>query len=114
MAVDDDELVLLNTVAMLEDLGHTVLQADGGAAALDLMRRRGGVDLLVTDQAMPKMTGAVLADAVRSQWPGLPIILASGYADLPPGVAIEFHRLAKPFSQDDLAEAINEVVERQA
>lgn len=114
MAVDDDELVLLNTVAMLEDLGHTVLQADGGAAALDLMRRRGGVDLLVTDQAMPKMTGAVLADAVRSQWPGLPIILASGYADLPPGVATEFHRLAKPFSQDDLAEAINEVVERQA
>jgi PAS domain S-box-containing protein len=109
MAVDDDDLVLLNTVAMLEELGHTVLQADSAAAALDLMRGQGGVDLLVTDQAMPKMTGAKLAEAVRAQWPNLPVILASGYADLPQGVATELHRLAKPFSQDELAEAINEV-----
>jgi CheY-like chemotaxis protein len=96
-------------VAMLEELGHTVLQADSAAAALDLMRGQGGVDLLVTDQAMPKMTGAKLAEAVRAQWPNLPVILASGYADLPQGVATELHRLAKPFSQDELAEAINEV-----
>ncbi len=109
MAVDDDDLVLLNTVAMLEELGHSVLQADSAAAALVLMRGAGGVDLLVTDQAMPKMTGAKLAEVVRAQWPDLPIILASGYADLPRGVATELRRLAKPFSQDQLAEAINEV-----
>jgi PAS domain S-box-containing protein len=112
MAVDDDDLVLLNTVAMLEELGHTVLQADCAAAALDLMCRRGGVDLLVTDQAMPRMNGAKLAEAARAQWPDLPIILASGYADLPRGVAPELHRLAKPFSQDELAEAINAVADR--
>ncbi|HEY5008284.1 MAG TPA: PAS domain S-box protein [Caulobacteraceae bacterium] len=109
MAVDDDDLVLLNTVAMLEELGHTVLQADSAAAALNLIRGQGGVDLLVTDQAMPRMTGAKLAEAVKAQWPDLPIILASGYADLPHGVATELHRLAKPFSQDELAAAINEV-----
>jgi CheY-like chemotaxis protein len=112
MAVDDDELVLLNTVAMLEELGHTVLQADSGPAALDLMHRQGGVDLLITDQAMPRMTGARLAEAVRAQWPDLPIILASGYADLPLGVASELHRLGKPFSQDELADAINAVAQR--
>jgi PAS domain S-box-containing protein len=109
LVVDDDDLVLLNTVAMLEDLGHTVLQADSGAAALKLLRGENGVELLITDQAMPRMTGAQLAEVVQCEWPGLPIILASGYADLPPGIASDLRRLAKPFRQEDLAEAINEV-----
>jgi CheY-like chemotaxis protein len=109
LVVDDDDLVLLNTVAMLEDLGHTVLQADSGAAALKLLRGENGVELLITDQAMPRMTGAQLAEVVQCEWPGLPIILASGYADLPPGIASDLRRLAKPFRQEDLADAINEV-----
>jgi PAS domain S-box-containing protein len=109
LAVDDDDLVLLNTVAMLEELGHTVLQADTGAKALDLLRQENAVDLIVTDQAMPKMTGAQLIEAVRAERPELPILLASGYADLPPGLAPDLRRLAKPFGLGDLARAIDEL-----
>jgi PAS domain S-box-containing protein len=108
LVVDDDDLVLLNTVAMLEDLGHTVLQADSAVAALKLLRGENRVELLITDQAMPRMTGAQLAEVVQSEWPDLPIVLASGYADLPPGIASDLRRLAKPFRQEDLADAINE------
>jgi hypothetical protein len=61
LAVDDDALVLMNTVAMLEDLGHTVFEAYSGKGALDILRREDSIDLVVTDQAMPKMTGTELA-----------------------------------------------------
>ena len=71
LAVDDDALVLINTVAMLEDLGHTVLEA--------VLRRRGAgaagrthaVDLVITDQAMPRMTGLqLLRRRSRTAGPG--------------------------------------------
>ena len=66
VAVDDDALVLLNTVAMLEDLGHTAFAAYSGKEALEILRREGkDVDLIITDQAMPQMTGTQLADAVN-------------------------------------------------
>ncbi|AXB78419.1 PAS domain-containing sensor histidine kinase [Novosphingobium sp. P6W] len=109
LAVDDDDIVLLNTAAMLSDLGHTVLQAASGAQALQILGRT-AVDLLVTDYAMPQMTGAELADAVRAGWPDLPILMISGYADLPAGVRLHYRRLAKPFRQDELSAAIGEIV----
>ena len=68
---------------MLEDLGHTVFSATSGAEALRLLKEKSDIDLLITDQAMPGMTGSELAAAVRSQWPDLPIIIATGYAELP-------------------------------
>ena len=79
LAVDDDALVLLNTAAMLEDLGHTVLEAASGKDALEILRREPRIDLVITDQAMPHMTGSDLAAAIRAEKPDLPIILATGY-----------------------------------
>jgi CheY-like chemotaxis protein len=114
LAVDDDALVLLNTVAMLEDLGHTVLEATSGKEALDIIRREGGVDLVITDQAMPHMTGADLAAAIRAERPDLPIILATGYAELPPGTDKGLPKLSKPFRQQQLADAIVEVLAPEA
>jgi len=108
--VDDDELVLMNTAAMLEDLGHTVLQAESGQQALEVLGAADRVDLIVTDQAMPKMTGAALAETVRAGWPDMPIILATGFAELAPGLAADLPRLAKPFGQEQLARAINSVL----
>jgi PAS domain S-box-containing protein len=105
LAVDDDTLVLFNTTAMLEDLGHTVLEARSGREALEILQSQ-AVDLVVTDQAMPQMTGVQLADAIRSQWPDMPVILATGYAELPGGVGKELPRLAKPFDEAALAAAI--------
>jgi PAS domain S-box-containing protein len=109
LAVDDDELVLLNTVAMLEDFGHTVVQATSGREALDILDRGDPIDLLITDQAMPGMTGVQLAQRVRERWPGLPIVLATGFAQIDADDDPDLPRLAKPFTMDELAKAVEQV-----
>ncbi|MBV9997280.1 MAG: response regulator [Caulobacteraceae bacterium] len=106
LAVDDDGLVLMNTAAMLEDLGHAVIEAGSGAEALQILEADRPIDLLISDQAMPGMTGAELAAAAKAKRPQMPVILATGYADLPPGADPSLVRLAKPFNQKALAEAV--------
>jgi CheY-like chemotaxis protein len=106
LVVDDDNLVLMNTAAMLEDLGHQVVEASSGEQALRVLRRGGPIDLVITDQLMPGMTGTQLVDAIRSEQPDMPAILATGYSELPPGAASKLERLSKPFTQNDLARAI--------
>src|SRR5690606_5313751 len=97
IAVDDDALVLLNTAMMLEDLGHVVLEATSGEQALQLLAENPDVDLVITDQAMPRMTGLELAAAIGETRPSMPIILASGYADIEEARQLKLPRLAKPF-----------------
>ena len=106
LAVDDDGLVLMNTTVMLQDMGHTVFEATSGNQALDILRRERSVDLVITDHAMPKMTGVQLASAIKAERPGIPIILATGYAELPPGVDTELPKLGKPFRQQELMQAV--------
>jgi PAS domain S-box-containing protein len=106
LAVDDDAMVLMNTVAMLEDLGHTVFEAYSGKEALEILRSEDSIDLVVTDQAMPKMTGTELAKAIKGEWPDIPVLLATGYADRVRGDDIGLPKLTKPYLQRDLADAI--------
>jgi PAS domain S-box-containing protein len=106
LVVDDDSLVLMNTAAMLEDMGHTVIEATSGEQALRVLRRTQQLDLVITDQLMPGMTGAQLLAAIRAERPDLPAILATGYADVPAEEEFAAVRLAKPFLQRDLARAI--------
>ncbi|MCQ8876282.1 PAS domain S-box protein [Mesorhizobium sp. LMG17149] len=103
LAVDDDALVLLNTAAMLEDLGHTVAEAHSAAAALRLLEEH-PFDLVITDHAMPKMTGLQLSNTIKVQWPHVPVIIATGYAELPGTRDIKI--LSKPFTEEELANAI--------
>jgi len=110
LAVDDDALVLINTVAMLEDLGHRVFPATSAKDALAMLRRE-SVDLVITDYAMPQMTGLQLAEAIKVDRPALPIILATGYAELPIDATPVLPKLSKPFFQRDLATAIRQVVD---
>ena len=110
LTVDDDALVLANTRAMLEDLGHTVIMAYSGEQALEQLDRTSGVDLVITDHAMPKMTGSDLAKRIAAHRPDMPIILATGYAELPTGTDAAMPRLAKPYRQDALAHAITSAV----
>jgi len=105
LAVDDDALVLMNTVAMLEDLGHTVFSAISGGEALKVLRAK-EIDVIVTDQAMPQMTGYQLAEIVKVEWPHIPVILATGYAELPAVHRAIVQKLSKPFWQDQLAQAV--------
>jgi len=105
LAVDDDILVLTNTIALLEDLGHTGIEAASAAEALNILEQ-GGIDLVITDQAMPGMTGAQLAEKIKERWPELPVVIATGYAEMEPGFAADLPRLSKPFSGRDLAQEI--------
>jgi len=111
LVVDDDSLVLMNTAAMLDDLGHHVIEATSGEQALRALRQGRRVDLVITDQLMPGMTGTQLIAAIRSEWPRVPVILATGYTELPAGTAQDVLRLSKPFRQDDLARAVAASVE---
>jgi CheY-like chemotaxis protein len=109
VAVDDDALVLMNTVAMLEDLGHRVHEAHSGEEALAVLKREPHVDLVVTDQAMPRMTGLQLAEAIEAAWPRLPVLIATGYAELPPTTR-QLQKIAKPFTQHELSRAVTAIV----
>ncbi|GAU85492.1 two-component hybrid sensor and regulator [Bosea sp. BIWAKO-01] len=107
LAVDDDALILMNTAALLEDLGHSVIEAASAREALEVLDGGAKIDLVITDHAMPRMTGAQLAEIIRAKWPGLPIILATGYAELPSDETQKLPRLSKPFWQADLQRAVD-------
>jgi len=107
LAVDDDSLVLNNMAAMIEDLGHRVIAAGSGAEALAALDEQ-AVDLVITDYAMPQMTGLQLADEIGVCHPHLGVVLATGYAELPPGAGDGLPRLAKPYSQAELARILRD------
>jgi CheY-like chemotaxis protein len=111
LVVDDDALVLLNTAAMLEDMGHAVITASSGTEALRLLGEGPSVvDLVITDQGMPGMTGLQLIDRVRGLRPHLPVVLATGYSEVPADSAQDYVRLPKPFFQRQLAEAVEAAI----
>ncbi len=107
LIVDDDRLVLTGTAALIEDLGHVAIDVPSASEALAVLASGQAVDVIVTDHAMPNMTGLQLARCVQEKYPGLPIVLATGYAELPADPA-EFGivKLAKPCSQTEIAAAI--------
>jgi CheY-like chemotaxis protein len=106
LVVDDDPLVLMNTAAMLDDLGHEVLEAPSGEQAMRVLRRADRVDLVITDHVMPGTTGLELMSLIKAERPDVPVILATGYAELPPGTDPDLPKLAKPFQQETLARAV--------
>lgn len=110
LMVDDDALIAMSSVDMLEDLGHEVVEASSGKQALEILAAERTFDLLVTDFSMPGMNGAELSRRARELIPGLPILIATGYADLPEGTDLEITRLGKPYTQDQLATEISKVL----
>jgi signal transduction histidine kinase/CheY-like chemotaxis protein len=105
--VEDDFLIGLSTVSLLEDLGHIVIKAGTGADALEVLHTDQVIDLMITDYAMPGMSGLELAEQARALRPELPILLATGYADVPASSSFELPRLSKPYQQRQLAEQIS-------
>jgi PAS domain S-box-containing protein len=106
LAVDDDALVLTNTVALLEDLGHQVVRAKSGKEALVVLEAHPDIDLVITDQVMPRMSGLQLRQAILAVRPGLPVLIATGYAETPDENGADAPRIAKPFTQRELADAV--------
>ena len=108
--VDDDPLIAMSTTEMLEDLGHQVIGANSGQHALDILKSEQPLDLMVTDHMMPGMTGMELAAASRKVRPSLPVLLATGYAELPEGTQLDLPRLAKPYHQDQLRDQLDQLL----
>jgi CheY-like chemotaxis protein len=107
LIVDDDLLVMTGMSAMLEDLGHTPIEAHSGAEAIAKLASGIEIDVVITDHAMPAMTGLQLARYLQERYPELPVILATGYAELPgDAMSLGILRLAKPCSQYEIALAI--------
>jgi signal transduction histidine kinase len=108
LVVDDEELVRKATAEMLRTLGHEVLEADGGAEALKILRIEQEIAVVVTDYKMPRMDGAELARLIREMRPDMPMLLISGYtgtADPIDGLP----RLNKPFGLAELARSIRDL-----
>jgi len=89
------------------------VEAGSGEEALGHLEKS-GFDLLITDQAMPRMTGVQLLEIVAARWPGLPVILATGYAEIPGGLQVQVPKLSKPFTEQELAQVLASVRRRPA
>ncbi len=110
LVVDDDALVLMNTVLLLEDLGMETVQASSAEEALASLESGHLPAVVITDHAMPQITGAHLCQRIRERHPTLPLVLATGYAELPEGTQLmsDVVRLSKPFTQAQLSRALSE------
>ena len=114
LVIDDDPIVLAGTAAMLEDLGHTATEVDSAEQGLKILQSDASIDLVITDHAMPGMTGTELAKRIRRKWPELPVIIATGYAELPGELDPSVPRLSKPYRQQDLAAVVAQLIGEQS
>jgi CheY-like chemotaxis protein len=113
LVVDDDALVGHVTATLLEDLGHEASWVPNGQDALQVLQSDAQVDLLITDHAMPGMTGSQLAEQALRLRPNLPIILATGFADVPGEFVQGLPRLEKPYGPSELARLLEKFVPQQ-
>lgn len=108
LVVEDDERVGEFSAETLSDLGHEPLLVRSGSEALELLAQDDlTFDVVFTDVMMAGMTGLELAKKLREQYPGLPVLLTSGYSDV---IAKEgsfgFPLLKKPYSVEALSRAL--------
>jgi CheY-like chemotaxis protein len=109
LLVDDHEEVRSTTAALLKDIGHDVVEAANGADALKLLQNgKCEFDLMITDYAMPNLSGTEFLREARQYCPGVGALIITGYAetgavrDRPEGVEI----LLKPFTPSQLEAAL--------
>jgi signal transduction histidine kinase/ActR/RegA family two-component response regulator len=116
LLVDDHAHVRSTTAAVLGDFGHKVIEAADGTDALRVLREDCGFDLLITDYAMPHLSGTELLRAAQGICPDVPALIVTGYAeaeairDRPAHVEI----LQKPFTPEALEGAIAHLCHERA
>lgn len=117
LLVEDDLAVGAMVAALLEDLGHRVVRTDGVPPAIEVLGSGQALDLMLTDLIMPgDKTGVDLARIAVQLRPDLPIILSSGYTGetLGPAEGAPWPLLTKPYSGEDLARMIDQVIQRSS
>ncbi|MEO7813876.1 MAG: response regulator, partial [Sphingomicrobium sp.] len=113
LLVEDEHMVRTVTERGLTRHGYKVMSASNGEDALELLRSGEHVDLLISDVVMPVMDGPTMVRAARLDWPELPILFMSGYAEEQLRKSIDIDNVAflpKPFSMIELAEAVRRVL----
>ncbi|HWH22902.1 MAG TPA: response regulator, partial [Allosphingosinicella sp.] len=113
LIVEDEAMVRAVAERALTRHGYTVLTADNGEAALEILEREEKIDLMISDVVMPTMDGPTTAREARKKHPGLPILFISGYAEEQLRNSIDLPKvsfLAKPFSVQKLAEAARDAL----
>ena len=117
LLVEDEDAVRLFGARALRNKGYTVLEADNGESALDVINASDErIDLIISDVIMPGMDGHTLVNLVRHELPRVKVILMSGYAEdifqdeINRDPTIEF--LGKPFSLKEFAGKVKEVMEQ--
>ena len=109
LLVDDDPMIRSLTSDSLETLGYTVLRASNGEGAVELLQKKGRIDLLITDIQMPGMDGMELAKSVNSVCPESRILFMSGSPF--PG---DGHFIDKPFTVDLLVSKVRDLLRKKA
>jgi len=115
LVVEDEVDVLDYAAEVLQTYGYNVIKAATAGEALYVSeRRKGPVDLVLTDVVMPNMNGQELADSLRHFQPGIKVLFMSGYTDdvvAQHGVLEKgLHFIEKPFTPEELARKIREVL----
>jgi signal transduction histidine kinase/ActR/RegA family two-component response regulator len=117
LVVEDDDRVRHVSADALRELGYTVMQAPDAHHALAMVATPSRIDLLFTDVVMPDVNGRELADRARAMRPDLKVLYTTGYTKnaivhngtLDPGVDM----LPKPFTVDQLARKVRQVIDRE-
>jgi CheY-like chemotaxis protein len=115
LLVEDDEQVREALADLLRTKGHTVMEADGGTAALSVLAQA-AIDLVITDLGMPGMSGWDVAKAAKERSPSLPVLLLTGWGDRVAQEASDNavdRVLSKPVRLQDLQEAILSLTKRE-
>ena len=103
LVVEDEALVRMTTATVLEQAGFRVMEAASGPDALEVMEREPEVDLVLTDYAMPGMTGLELIHTLRAGRPDLPVLMVTGYAEIPKAASVDgLIIMPKPYRPEDL------------
>jgi len=115
LVVDDERWIRLNLKRILEQAGMSVLMADSGHAAINILKDE-KVDLIISDQRMPKMSGLELLTKIKKDHPSMVRVMLTGFADLQLALdainQVEVHRLLlKPYSKDQITTTVQELLE---
>lgn len=113
LCVDDEETPRTLRKLVLQKQGYQVIPAASGAEALEVLNRA-NVNLVLTDQMMPGMTGSQLTKSVKTIWPGMPVILISGVNEIPLDAGCADRFISKIGGPELLFRTVAEVLEEYA
>jgi len=117
LLVDDEPSVRRTGSRILTRFGYTVVAAEDGAAALELLEADAArVALVVTDMVMPRMDARELIHRIRARWPELPVLLSTGFdmGRLAPADLELFDRFVpKPYTPDEILRAVRQTLDRR-